>query len=112
MPMKPCLDCGKVSRGSRCPEHERQRLDRIQAQRRWERGTRKQRGYDEDWYRRVRAAIKAQPWCTYCGATTDLTGDHAIPLSRGGSPDQTPIVACRRCNARKGARVPGGPVGA
>jgi 5-methylcytosine-specific restriction protein A len=60
------------------------------------------RGYDGAWTKRVRAAIARQPWCTYCGSTDDLTGDHPIPLSMSGSVHQDPIVACRRCNSSRG----------
>lgn len=65
-----------------------------------------QRGYDAAWRRRVVDAIERQPWCSVCGVTRDLTGDHPVPLSRGGSRDQDPVVLCRRHNASKGARLP------
>lgn len=40
--------------------------------------------------------------CAYCGAETQLTIDHRIPLSRGGSNTISNVLpACRRCNARK-----------
>jgi len=48
--------------------------------------------------------------CQYCGRrfpTTELSLDHVVPRSRGGSADWTNIVcACTRCNARKGGRLP------
>ena len=45
--------------------------------------------------------------CVYCGADGDLTLDHIIPRSRGGSDDDDNLAtACRRCNCRKGARTP------
>lgn len=48
--------------------------------------------------------------CLYCGnrfENGDLSRDHVIPLSRGGSDEWTNVVtACKRCNARKGNRMP------
>lgn len=41
--------------------------------------------------------------CAYCSSTEDITQDHLIPLSRGGSHTITNVIpACRSCNARKG----------
>mgnify|MGYP005848928359 CR=1 FL=1 len=49
--------------------------------------------------------------CVYCGATTGLSIDHIIPVSRAGvdprivkllnSPDNC-VLACRKCNSSKG----------
>ncbi len=48
--------------------------------------------------------------CAYCGregGTGDLTVDHVKPLSRGGEHAWDNVVAsCRRCNHRKGDRLP------
>jgi hypothetical protein len=48
--------------------------------------------------------------CAYCGATSNLTADHIIPISRGGidprvtkildSADNT-VCACKKCNSSK-----------
>ena len=44
--------------------------------------------------------------CVYCDAVEDLTLDHVVPLSRGGSNEVGNLVtACRTCNSSKGARV-------
>jgi 5-methylcytosine-specific restriction enzyme A len=87
---RPCLTCGKPSSGSYCAEHGR-------------RPSRQWRGYGNDWYRAVRAAIAAQPWCSKCGATEDLTGDHVLAVARGGVSDASNIqVLCRSCNSSKG----------
>jgi len=94
--MKFCLVCGRVSKGSRCTAHGGYPDG--------SRGTSKQRGYDAAWHRRVKEAIALHPWCSRCGATTDLTGDHPVPLSRGGGRDQWPVIYCRKCNAGKGNR--------
>jgi 5-methylcytosine-specific restriction endonuclease McrA len=48
--------------------------------------------------------------CQYCGnagGAGDLTLDHVVPRSRGGSSSwENLVAACRRCNNRKGARLP------
>jgi len=56
-------------------------------------------------YRRARAALlAAQPWCSYCGSTTDLTADHLVPRSLGGRLEHGITVACRTCNSSRGNR--------
>lgn len=41
--------------------------------------------------------------CQYCGTSKDLTLDHLVPRSKGGTSSWSNLVtACRRCNARKG----------
>ncbi|MDP7359891.1 MAG: HNH endonuclease [Pseudomonadales bacterium] len=51
-----------------------------------------------------------QNMCLYCGNHFDnikLSRDHVVPLSRGGEDAWTNVVtACKRCNARKGNRLP------
>ncbi len=48
--------------------------------------------------------------CLYCGQrfnSNQLTRDHVIPTSKGGSDRWTNLVtACKRCNQRKGDRTP------
>jgi 5-methylcytosine-specific restriction endonuclease McrA len=45
--------------------------------------------------------------CSYCGSIKDLTIDHIIPLSRGGSHSFDNLTcACLKCNAEKGNRTP------
>lgn len=48
--------------------------------------------------------------CLYCGeqfSSEQLTRDHVIPASKGGSDSWTNLVsACRRCNQIKGDREP------
>lgn len=48
--------------------------------------------------------------CMYCAerfVTSNLTRDHILPLSHGGTDVWTNVVtACRRCNNHKGGRTP------
>jgi len=48
--------------------------------------------------------------CQYCGKQPprkDLTVDHIVPRSRGGSTSwENVVTACQRCNARKGNHTP------
>jgi 5-methylcytosine-specific restriction endonuclease McrA len=40
--------------------------------------------------------------CIYCGATENITADHVVPVSRGGSHGIGNLVpACGRCNSSK-----------
>lgn len=65
------------------------------------------RGYDRRWQRISAEAIGRQPWCSECGATEDLTGDHIIPVSLGGLNTAANCqVLCRRHNSAKGQWQP------
>ena len=45
--------------------------------------------------------------CQYCGSRSNLTVDHVIPRSKGGSSSWENIVAsCAPCNRRKADRLP------
>jgi 5-methylcytosine-specific restriction endonuclease McrA len=47
--------------------------------------------------------LRTQKVCVYCGSDRDLTGDHLIPISKGGANVRTnTVLACRSCNSRKG----------
>jgi 5-methylcytosine-specific restriction endonuclease McrA len=49
--------------------------------------------------------MAAHPYCAGCGATSDLTVDHVVPIARGGTPTPENLqVLCRSCNSAKGAR--------
>jgi 5-methylcytosine-specific restriction endonuclease McrA len=88
-----CLDCKiRTTDGSRCSRCYQLR-----------RGSTAERGYGSAHQRRARQAIAAQPWCTECGRTTDLTADHVLPLALGGHPLGELRVLCRSCNSRRGA---------
>ncbi|MEU9236456.1 HNH endonuclease [Streptomyces subrutilus] len=58
--------------------------------------------YDYQWVKARAEAIRLQPWCSFCGCTTDLTGDHIQPLAEGGMNTPENIrVLCRSCNTRR-----------
>lgn len=45
--------------------------------------------------------------CVYCGATENLTLDHAVSMKRGGANDWSNLtVACFDCNRRKADKTP------
>ncbi len=45
--------------------------------------------------------------CQYCGSHKNLTLDHVIPRSKGGSHTwDNVVIACNSCNSRKGDRTP------
>ncbi|MBE9130231.1 MULTISPECIES: HNH endonuclease [unclassified Coleofasciculus] len=45
--------------------------------------------------------------CQYCGSTKKLTLEHVIPRSKGGKHSwDNVVIACQRCNSRKGNRTP------
>ena len=54
-----------------------------------------------------RAVYERNGWaCLHCGSGDDLTIDHIVPWSVGGSDEMDNLqTLCRPCNARKGARV-------
>ncbi len=83
---KPCLVCGVPSPSSRCALHRavRKRTRNANAA-------------------TAKAVVQAQPWCSLCGSTRDLTSDHRVPLHDGGSNDPSnQRTLCRSCNATRG----------
>ena len=55
---------------------------------------------DPAWRRLSKAAREAQPWCSFCGKTEDLTLDHV----EAGKDTGGYLVLCRSCNSSKGNR--------
>lgn len=86
-----CLDCGARCASSRCLACAR-RLEHSSPY-----NTSRKRS-------RARATIKAQPWCSICGSTRDLTADHIIAVADGGI-DGPLRTLCRSCNSRLGAQL-------
>lgn len=108
--LKPCMVCGEPSAGTRCSDHDREteRLRHLHHNR----GTRLARGYDAAWIKLSRRARRIQPWCTRCGTTDNLTGDHT-PQAWARKAAGLPIpledvdVLCAGCNASAGSSRPG-----
>ena len=103
MTLRVCIEptCPTLARdASRCDQHRRAQVRQRSAQR----GTRQAQGYGPEWQRIRREAIKAQPWCSHCFATEDLTADHVVALARGGTAQDGVQVLCRGCNSRKADR--------
>lgn len=95
--MKPCLDCGTPTTGSRCAIHARA-YDRA---RRPSGGIRYGR-----MYQRNRAAILAgNPVCAICRVRRAVTADHIVPINKGGTHRLDNLQpACFTCNSGKGDR--------
>jgi 5-methylcytosine-specific restriction endonuclease McrA len=55
-----------------------------------------------------RAVFARDDWtCQYCGSRSNLTVDHVVPRSKGGTSNWDNIVAsCAPCNRRKGNFLP------
>jgi 5-methylcytosine-specific restriction endonuclease McrA len=55
------------------------------------------------WRRLSEQARAEQPWCTDCGTTLDLTGDHIVSPLQGGAPlDPANVTTrCRACQNKK-----------
>jgi len=63
---------------------------------------------DISWSTSIREYVKERERsgeCIYCGAKTELTLEHILPVSKGGpdSPDNA-IWVCQHCNSSKGDR--------
>jgi 5-methylcytosine-specific restriction endonuclease McrA len=107
--LRRCLDCPRLSPNSRCPEHTRahQRArdlarsgDPIRVFRR-----------SAAWIRTSREFRAAHPAvCVLCGATSDLTTGHVIPLAELAATGRMDLaldwsnlrVECRACQNRQG----------
>lgn len=102
MMLRPCIECGEPTNGSRCDAHARN----------WRpKGSYRKLGYDAAWDRLSRRARRLQPWCSDCGATEDLQGDHspeAWVRKAAGKPIrlQDIDVVCGPCNRRRGPARP------
>lgn len=108
MVMRPCLDCGALSCGSRCPTHQREHGAAREARR----GTPAQRGLNSI-YRRERDRLVAEATaagvthCPRCGRQITeknmLTAEHGTARAHGGT-EITGLI-CRSCNSSAGATV-------
>lgn len=93
--IKPCTNCGVLIKGAaQCAKCKTTpRGTRLSAS---------QRGYNSEWRKVSRLMRQAQPWCSFCGLTFDLTVDHILPLSMGGTNETSNLrVLCRSCNSAR-----------
>lgn len=61
----------------------------------------------KDWWT-VRAQVLKRDLytCQYCGSKKDLTCDHVVPRTRGGTNHHSNLkTACRSCNSKKGGKL-------
>lgn len=101
MTRRPCLTCGEVSEGSRCPEHTRDRESRRPRDK-------THVHFNTARWKRLSARLrKMSPFCELCGATERLSVDHIARVQ--DRPEWTYEVAnlrilCLRCNGRLSAQ--------
>lgn len=103
--MKPCEVCDELSEKPLCSEHQPAPKPRPKAKA-------KQAAYDAQWTRISKQARKAQPFCLWCGATTDLQADHTPQAwarrDKGLAIRLQDIrVLCAPCNREAGQARPG-----
>lgn len=116
MPLRPCLDCGKLSPGARCEEHGAIKRRASNARYRPHR----ERRPDYDAAERERRAQTVAAWRAVHGdlcpgwnraahmadpATNPLTADHLQSVRSGGAECGPLGVLCRSCNSSKGDRA-------
>jgi 5-methylcytosine-specific restriction endonuclease McrA len=88
MPLKPCLDCGRLAQRSRCRICQTKR-DRANP-------------YWTPQWRRLSAAVTARDGaCVECGSTRHLQAHHDVGRAEGG-PDapENLVTLCATCHAR------------
>lgn len=97
--LRVCLQpgCGTLVESGRCTTHALPERDR---------GTRQERGYTAEFYRIVDELIKAGYGCAWAhlgGCKGTLTGDHILPLSKGGKTERGNVrLLCLHHNSARG----------
>lgn len=97
--LKPCLACGDLSDGPKCPKHRQRPKETRNA---------RERGYDTAWTKLSKLARTLQPFCLDCGSTEKLEADHS-PQAWERKSQGLPIrledidVVCGDCNRARGA---------
>lgn len=104
MTLTACIECGNLTEGARCDHHRLKKIDIRSARR---------RGYTTAWDRLSRRARRLQPFCTDCGATSNLETDHS-PEAWERHDQGLPVrlqdveVVCADCNRARGSARPWG----
>jgi 5-methylcytosine-specific restriction enzyme A len=106
-PLRACMNCGQPTRMTRCVPCGAEQAKRWRAAR-GPMPSSVARGYDQSWRKLSIRARRAQPWCSDCGTTDDLTVDHtpeAWEAKAAGRPITPDLVSvcCRACNSKRGA---------
>lgn len=110
--LRPCSTpgCPELTTQGKCEQHRRAEAKRHDNQR----GTRKQRGYDETWLRLRRLVLKQEPLCRICLSQGKVVSaaevDHITPIAKGGArldmENLQPL--CKSCHSRKTVAEDGG----
>lgn len=102
--MRHCAVCdGLHAKGTRC-NVARSQTQRSQDARR---GSSTERGYDTAWRALVQQVLARDGHTCqlqlHCCTGVATTGDHVVPLSRGGArlDSNNVVAACRACNSSK-----------
>lgn len=105
--MKPCLDCGTLTNGTRCPPHQRDR-DRIRDRARNQIKTRRRANRPgNNAAARLRYALNKHSTaiCQHCHEThtpQHLEIDHILPLGDGGTDTEDNLqILCKPCHRTK-----------
>lgn len=101
---RPCINCGVViASGTRCKQCAAARTASYVGPP--PRKSTTERGYDYRWRKLSKEAIARQPYCSVCGTTKDLTGDHRDPTKRKNLTLADVDVLCRAHNSSKKNRI-------
>lgn len=100
IPLRPCGVCRQPVPGGDCPRHPKRGGYRP------ERASVVRMTYGRPWRRLVAQVVAAAGFrCAYC-AGPGGTGDHVVPVSKGGrTAPENVVCACSRCNTSKGGRT-------
>ena len=107
-PKRPCsyLGCPKLTDGRFCEEHAKLESRRYE---KYDRDPATRRRYGRAWKRVRERYIAAHPLCEKCREQGKLTPaqevHHILPLSRGGTHDESNLMAlCKPCHSEITAR--------
>lgn len=107
MPLRPCLDCSRLSSRSRCPACERAKGRAKRVQRPYPHAERVRRAATVQAWRDVNGELcpgwQVPPHPTYPG--NPLTADHPVEFALSNDEAQSLSVLCRSCNSRKSRSV-------
>jgi hypothetical protein len=94
---RPCLDCGKLTKNTRC---ETCRLAQVRV---WDaqRDPAKRKHYTGTYQREAKRVREAGIACHWCGGP--FTPDNPVQADHvdAGNPNSVLVASCRRCNIRR-----------